>query len=54
MQEGNHLVDRDCTYNEFEQTMQLEYDSEAFEERLEKYRVFSHNKLKEAIECLEK
>lgn len=54
MQEGEHLIDKDCSYDEFEQTMQLEYDSAAFEERLEKYRFFSHNKLKEAIGCLEK
>lgn len=40
MQEGEHLVDKDCSYDEFEQTMQLEYDSAAFEERLEKYRFF--------------
>lgn len=54
MQEEKHLIEENCTYDEFKETMNLDYDDVAFEARLKEYREFSHNKLKEALKCLEK
>ena len=52
MGEESHLVENNCTYEEFETTIQIKFDSYLFEERLEKYRRYSQKKLEEALKCL--
>lgn len=54
MKEEKHLISENCSYAEFEQTMNLEFDDDAFEERLKEYRIFSNDKLKDALKCLKK
>lgn len=52
--EEQRLIEETCSSQYFEQIMAQPFDDEAFEARLEKWRKYSMDRLKEAISCLGK
>ena len=48
----DRLMDADCSYEGFARTMQSEFRTEAFEEKLASWRSFSKNELEGSLRCL--
>lgn len=54
MHEEEHIIEADCSYENFSETMRKEFAKDVFERRLKDYREQSVEKLKGALECLGK
>lgn len=52
LHETTHLIDENCSIEKFTEVMHIEFDSQAFEQRVTLYRDDSFKLLKGAIECL--